>query len=257
MDQENFALGIVVEMAIHHKPLSQSELLRWAQVTAAANGTRAGNEDMRSWHAAFVHRVKKETAIDLIKIETQQLSKQRAGVLLSGVRAFQGMITALLTEETLLAMGGLTGTGNWDELKMDLNKLLTDGKSLVPMGMVPRWEVDGERCEQMTLLAGYMGFRTATTANPAGKMLSLGQVRDKMGTDFLPSFGEVAGYPKLPPGFWDGPDFCVLVGLLIFKGKAGADPAWLNLVHDKSRLVVATTETGYISTQLKYEWYRK
>ena len=41
-------------------------------------------------------------------------------------------------------------------MKMDLNKLLTDGTSLVPAGMVPRWEVDGERCEQMTVLLGYM-----------------------------------------------------------------------------------------------------
>jgi hypothetical protein len=49
----------------------------------------------------------------------------------------------------------------------------------------------------------------------------------------------------------------VLVGLLIFKGKTGADPAWLNLVHDKQRLMVATTESGYINTELKYEWYRR
>ena len=93
---------------------------------------------MRSWYAGFVSRVKRETEIDLLKVETQQLSKQLSGVLLSGVRAFQGMVTTLLSEEVLLAMGGLSGTGNWDELKMDLNKLLTDGKSLVPTGMVAR-----------------------------------------------------------------------------------------------------------------------
>ena len=102
-----------------------------------------------------------------------------------------------------------------------------------------------------------MGYRTADTANPAGKLLSLKQVHDMVASSTLPAFGQVAGYPKLPPGFWDGPDFCVLVGLIIFKGKAGADPAWLNLVQDKSRLVVATTETGYINTQLKFEWYKK
>ena len=107
-------------------------------MTAKANGTHSRDEDMRSWYAGFVSRVKRETEIDLLKVETQQLSKQLSGVLLSGVRAFQGMVTTLLSEEVLLAMGGLSGTGNWDELKMDLNKLLTDGKSLVPTGMVAR-----------------------------------------------------------------------------------------------------------------------
>ena len=109
----------------------------------------------------------------------------------------------------------------------------------------------------MTLLLGYMGYRTAESAKPSGKMLSVQHVRDAISSAELAPFGEVAGYPKLPPGFWDGDDFCVLVGLLIFKGKTGADPAWLNLVHDKARLTVATTETGYINTQLKYEWYKK
>eukprot|EP00966_Prymnesium_polylepis_P230026 5322671-Prymnesium_polylepis.1 len=123
--------------------------------------------------------------------------------------------------------------------------------------MVARWEVDGERCEQITLLAGYMGYRReeleSSGRDLAGKLVSLKQVRERIASGAMDSFGEVAGYPKLPPGFWDGEDFCVLVGLLIFKGKAGADPAWLNLVQDKARLTVATTEPGYINTQLKYE----
>ena len=95
-----------------------------------------------------------------------------------------------------------------------------------------------------------MGYRTAETANPAGKLTSLKEVRELISSGELASFGEVAGYPKLPPGFWDGPDFCVLVALLIVKGKTGADPAWLNFVHDKSRLTVATTESGYINTKI-------
>jgi hypothetical protein len=82
-------------------------------------------------------------------------------------------------------------------------------------------------------------------------------VRAQIHEGKLEAFGEIAGYPKLPAGFWDGDDFCVLVGLLIFKGKTGADPAWLNFVHDKMRLMVATTESGYINTELKYEWYRR
>ena len=220
-----------------------------------ANGTHEGTEDMRSWLAAFMKRVLTTTGIDLEAIETQQLSKQRAGVLKSGVRAFELMVAGLLTEESLLAACGLSATGNWDEMKMDLNKMLTDGTSIVPKGQVARWEVDGERCEQITLLLGYRGHRTASTPNPAGKLLSLKQVRNQIAKGELSPFGEVAGYPKLPPGFWDGPDFSVLVSLLIFKGATGADPAWLNLVQDKSRLMVATTESGYINTELKYEWY--
>ena len=255
-DQEDFALALCAEMAIQLRPLAIAELTRWAQVVAAANGTHTGTEDMRTWLAAFLKRVRKTTGIDLESVATQQLSKQRAGVLKSGVRAFELMVAGLLSEESLLAACGLSATGNWDEMKMDLNKMLTDGTSLVPKGQVARWEVDGERCEQITLLLGYMGHRTESTPNPAGKLLSLKQVREMLLQGALPAFGEVAGYPKLPPGFWDGPDFCVLVGLLIFKGATGADPAWLNLVQDKSRLMVATTESGYINTELKYQWYK-
>ena len=45
--------------------LSQGELMRWAQMTAKANGTRTGDENMRFWYAGFVSRIKKETGIDL------------------------------------------------------------------------------------------------------------------------------------------------------------------------------------------------
>ena len=74
----------------------------------------------------------------------------------------------------------------------------------------------------------------------------------------LQSFGQVAGYPKLPPGFWDNEDFCVLPALLIFNaGDTAPDPAWSNFIHDKDRLMIASTESGYINTDLKYEWYRR
>ena len=74
---------------------------------------------------------------DAAALETACL---RAGVLKSGVRAFELMVAGLFTEESLLAACGLSATGNWDEMKMDLNKMLTDGTSLVPKGQVARWE---------------------------------------------------------------------------------------------------------------------
>ena len=49
----------------------------------------------------------------------------------------------------------------------------------------------------------------------------------------------------------------MLPALLVFKGNTGADPAWLDLVHDKNRLMVACTESGHINTELKYEWYQR
>jgi hypothetical protein len=52
----------------------------------------------------------------------------------------------------------------------------------------------------MTVLLGYMGYRTADTANPAGKLLSLKQVHEMVASSTLPAFGQVAGYPKLPGG---------------------------------------------------------
>jgi len=41
----SFALALAVEMAEQLKPLSQGELLRWAQLSARANGTHTGGED--------------------------------------------------------------------------------------------------------------------------------------------------------------------------------------------------------------------
>jgi hypothetical protein len=67
----------------------------------------------------------------------------------------------------------------------------------------------------------------------------------------------VAGYPKLQPGFWDGDDFCILPGMLIFNaGDTAPDPAWSNFVRDKDRLIIASTESGYVNTELKHKWYK-
>jgi hypothetical protein len=255
-EQENFALALTVELATQRKPMSADELMRWCAVTAEMNGTRTDAKDLRKWYALFVKRAKRETGIDIQEVETQQLSKQRAGVSYTGMATFQNMVGGLLREVPLLADQGLIATGDWDELKLDLNALLTSDSSLVPAGCEPRWEVEGERSEQITLLAGFVGHRSKEF-NRSGKYTSLSEVRAAIKAGLLESFGEVAGYPKLPPGFWDGEDFCILIGLLIFKGKAGADPAWLNLVQDKTRLMVATTESGYINTSLKYQWYKR
>ena len=67
-------------------------------------------------------------AAHYLREELFKASKQRAGVLKSGLHAFQLMVArGLLSEELLLTACGLTATGNWDEMKMDLNKLLTAG----------------------------------------------------------------------------------------------------------------------------------
>ena len=154
LEQENFALGLAVEMAFQHKPISPEELQRWAAVTSRTNGTRPDEVSMRTWFEFFCRRATKEHGINLLAVKPQQLSKQRAGVLLSGMRKFQEMIHVVLHSHPELEAEGLRAHGNWDELKFDLNKLLTDGTSLVPEGQLPQWEVDGERCEQITLLAG-------------------------------------------------------------------------------------------------------
>ena len=53
------------------------------------------------------------------ELATQQLSKARAGVLLSGVRAWQGTVGELLADKPELAKEGLRGHGNSDEMKLD------------------------------------------------------------------------------------------------------------------------------------------
>eukprot|EP00966_Prymnesium_polylepis_P230081 5323932-Prymnesium_polylepis.1 len=73
----------------------------------------------------------------------------------------------------------------------------------------------------------------------------------------LAGIGQVAGYPKLRPGFWDCESFCVLPGLLIFNaGDSAPDAAWSNLVVDKDRLLITSTESGYVNADLKLKWYR-
>jgi len=253
--QEAFGVSLAVNMALQRKPISPAEMMRWAAVTAEKNGTRTSPKDMRKWYALFIARCKQSTGIDLQTLKPQQLSKQRSGVLKSGVRAFTGIVNGLLTDEPDLKARGLPATGDWDELKLDLHKLLTAGDVLGPAGAPTYVEVDGERCEQITLLLGFMGYRSKDH-NPLNKPVSLDEVMQLMREGKVEE-GQVAGYPKLRTGFWDDEDFCVLPALLIFKGATGADPAWLDLVHDKTRLMVACTESGHINTELKYEWYRR
>jgi len=150
---------------------------------------------------------------------------------------------------------------------MDLNKLLQT-VALVPAGEMAQWEVEGERCAQITFLGGFIGHRRAGSQLPRG-LADVRRIAGQLAKDpaneaaldtqlvaAINKMGTVAGYPKIEAGFWDGPDFFFLPGLLIFEGVTGADPAWLNKVHDKTRMVVAATESGYVNTDLKFEWYR-
>ena len=255
-DQEDFALGLTVELALQRKPLCPAELDRWAALTAEKNCTRCGAQDMRRWRALFFARVKRKTGIDLEQVKAQQLSKARGGLMKSDFRTFEETVARLLASCPEVASRGLEATGDWDEMKLDLHKLLTDGDVLAPAGMPAYIEVDGERCEQITLLIGFMGYRDETH-NKNNRFRSLNQIKEVIQNDNSLNIGDVAGYPKLRAGFWDDDDFMVLPGLLVFKGAAGADPAWLDLVHDKTRLMVACTESGYVTTELKYEWYRR
>ena len=118
-------MSLVVNMALQRKPISPAEAMRWANVTAQKNGTRIKETDMRAWYAGFLTMCKQTTGIDLQKLKPQQLSKQRSGVLKSGVRAFSGIVNGLLDDEPDLKARGLCATGDWDELKLDLHKLLT------------------------------------------------------------------------------------------------------------------------------------
>ena len=86
-------------MAMQRKPISPSELMRWAGETARANGSRLNPTDLRSWLAGFNARVLKKYSINLETVQPQQLLKQRAGVLKSGVVNFQATVATLLEEE--------------------------------------------------------------------------------------------------------------------------------------------------------------
>eukprot|EP00966_Prymnesium_polylepis_P008263 190355-Prymnesium_polylepis.1 len=139
-DQEDFITGLVVEMARQGRPLAPQELMRWGQRTAQLNGTRdESSQDVRAWFELLKERVWKLHGIKMEEADTQQLSKQRAAVLKSGLRAFQTKVNALLQEEPTLAARGLCATGNWDESKLDLNKLV-QGVALVPEGQDAAWE---------------------------------------------------------------------------------------------------------------------
>ena len=267
--QENFGMALVIEMALRRRPLSESELCRWACATAARNGTRMGAApDMRGWYIYVKGRILREFNINIQEVATQQLSKARAGVLLSGVRAWTATIAEFLVDKPEVAAEGLRAHGNSDEMKLDLYDVL-QRKGLVPEGCDAQWEVEGERCPQITFLGGFQGYLDKETAAARGLFSSLPEVRElfyraragdatlDQGTRAKLDVGQIAGYPKLPPGFWDCDDFCVLPGLLIFNaGDSAPDPAWSNFVHDKERLLVTSSESGYVNTDLKFKWYR-
>ena len=225
---------------------------------------------MRTWYTYAKGRILREYGFDIEKEATQQLSKARAGVLMSGVRAFMNTINTFIDDHPSVKSEGLRAHGNSDESKLDLNKLL-QGSKLIPEGAEAQWEVEGERCAQITFLGGFMGFRDAERAKEMGLFATLDSVREVInrvhnsGDDTmelsaleakLSSWGSVAGYPKMPAGFWDSDDFCILPGLLIFNaGDSAPDPAWSNFVHDKDRLLLASTESGYVNNDLKHKWY--
>ena len=50
---------------------------------------------------------------------------------------------------------GLRAHDNFDETKLDLNAVL-QRDALVPEGCDAQWEVEGERCAQITFLGGFL-----------------------------------------------------------------------------------------------------
>ena len=111
---------------------------------------------------------------------------------------------------------GLKATGGWDETKVNLNKLLQTA-ALVPSGGEERWEVEAERCVQITFLIGFMGYSDPEVTE-LGLPRSLVDVRRLIAEsktdeeldaalDGLAEIGSIVGYPKLEPGFWDSEHF--------------------------------------------------
>ena len=97
-------MALLIEMALRRRPLSEMEWCRWASATAARNGTRTDvAPDMRKWYIYAKGRIFREHGINIEEVATQQLSKARSGVLLSGVRAFACTVADLLANHPLLA----------------------------------------------------------------------------------------------------------------------------------------------------------
>ena len=171
-------MALLIEMAMRRRPLSEAEWCRWASATAHRNGTRtAAAPDMRGWYIYAKGRILREHGINIEEVATQQLSKARGGVLLSGVRAFASTIAELLADHPSLAAEGLRAHGNYDESKVDLNAIL-QRNALVPEGCEAQWEVEGERCSQITFLGGFQGYRDKQRAAELGKHASLGEVME-------------------------------------------------------------------------------
>jgi hypothetical protein len=171
-------MALIIEMALRRRPMSEAEVCRWAEATAGRNGTRtAAAPDMRSWYTYAKGRIEREFGIKIEEVATQQLSKARAGVLLSGVRSWQATVGELLDDKPELAREGLRAHGNSDEMKLDLYEVL-QRKGVVPVCCEAQWEVEGERCPQITFLGGFQGYLTKERANELGRRTSLPEVRE-------------------------------------------------------------------------------
>ena len=258
-------MGLVVLLDRQRKPADKNELMLWCRTTAEANGTQVGGGDMRTYMGLLCGRIEKKFGVKIEEQATQQLSKQRSAVNVSSIREFTVMVSEVLQAKPHLRKQGLKATGGWDETKVDLNALL-QAAAMIPGGGEARWEVEAERCVQITYLIGFMGYSNPedTESDLPRSLVDVRKLIAESKSDAeldaalggFADIGSIVGFPKLEPGFWDSDDFCILPGLLIFDGKTGADPAWLNLVHDRDRLVVATTESGFINTGLKFDWYK-
>ena len=265
--QERFLTHAIVLWGARGKPPSKKEVCAFARHTAAQNGSRSIEDlDLRQWFELYSGRVKRETGLTIVDQPTQQRSKTRGAVLLSGMRAFETGVNVTLSDHPEIAERGLRAQGSWDETKIDLNALLQGAKLLLE-GEDAIWEVDSKRCPQITLLIGEVGHEPEHAGVPR-RLKDVVELINKVNAAApddplsnprfaaLRDIGFVAGYPKLPASFWDTENYCILPSLLIFEGKTAPDPAWLNYVKDKTKMMLATTESGFIVTGAEYEWYQ-
>ena len=158
-EQEEFLTALVVNAAKLRRPIFEDEVHKWAATTAFQNSTSDDPDaDVRKWGKLWKERVRKRYGFNIESLPTQQLSQARSAVAMSDMRVFQDAIGGLLLSKPDLAVQGLKVVGDYDEWKVDINKI-QQGKAMVPEGVDPYWEVEAERCAQITVLSGFVGSR--------------------------------------------------------------------------------------------------
>eukprot|EP01050_Picozoa_sp_SAG11_P016883 SAG11_NODE_2360_length_3462_cov_2.125186_2_plen_736_part_00 len=131
-NEEKFMMAAVTLAFLRNRPFTTNDIKAWALRVAVQKGLRSNHDDLKSWCDGFYARAERD-GYPLMTMETQQRSQARTNISIAEFKGFIKLINDFLLVKPCVRMQGLKATGNWDEWRLDLNKVL-QGHVVAPNG---------------------------------------------------------------------------------------------------------------------------